>query len=322
MGSDSSHSTAKALRWALISIASGAAMAVSAVAGAWMQSHLDDRNGLASGDQAVFAEQARRDANYIRENISVLATKVGDIQAKLIAIDGLGRRVADSAGVSYIEPEIHAGLEQSVVDSNSQTDDAWLQDYTAEALGRELDILERELAAGTERLHLLDVALTRRTGVKESLPSVQPVDLPYQSSSYGWRRHPITGRHTMHEGLDFAAPRGTPIRAASGGVVTEARYVPGYGKMVEINHGNGLVTRYAHASSISVKLGELVARGQQVARVGSTGRSTGAHLHFEVRVAGHPLDPTLFLDDAQPVSDETAEAAASDVAVVKASGAD
>jgi len=82
--------------------------------------------------------------------------------------------------------------------------------------------------------------------------------------------------------------------------VTEARYVPGYGKMVEINHGNGMVTRYAHASSISVKLGALVSKGQQIARVGSTGRATGAHLHFEVRVAGHPLDPILFLEDVLP----------------------
>src|SRR5690606_17041976 len=94
----------------------------------------------------------------------------------------------------------------------------------------------------------------------------------------------------------------------------EARYVPGYGKMVEINHGNGLVTRYAHASSISVKLGELVTKGQQIARVGSTGRSTGAHLHFEVRIAGHPLDPTLFLDGGQPPADELAEAPTTAVA--------
>lgn len=114
----------------------------------------------------------------------------------------------------------------------------------------------------------------------------------------------------MHEGLDFAAPRGTPILAASGGVVTEARYVPGYGKMVEINHGNGVVTRYAHASSISVKLGELVTKGQQIARVGSTGRSTGNHLHYEVRVAGYPLDPTLFLENDWADTAELTELAA------------
>src|SRR3546814_6252017 len=99
----------------------------------------------------------------------------------------------------------------------------------------------------------------------------------------------------MHEGLELAAPKGTPTHAASGGVVTEARYVPGYGKLVEVSHGNGLITRYAHASSINVKVGDLVEKGQLLARVGSSGRSTGPHLHFEVRMAGHPLDPTLFL---------------------------
>ena len=99
----------------------------------------------------------------------------------------------------------------------------------------------------------------------------------------------------MHEGLDFAAPSGTPILAASGGVVLEAKWAPGFGNMVEIDHGDGLITRYAHASSLLVKQGDLVERGQQVARVGSSGRSTGPHLHFEVRLAGQPLDPRLFL---------------------------
>lgn len=300
MGIESTHSTAKALRLALLSIAAGAAMAASAVAGAWMQSQFDGAPREAAIEQGTLAEQARRDADYIRENVAVLAAKVGEMQAKLITIDALGRRVAEASGVSYTDPEVHAGLEQVSAGEGTATEAARFGMVTAETLGRELDLMEEALAAGGEKLRLLDTVLTRRTGMKETLPSVRPVDEAYESSSYGWRRHPITGRHTMHEGLDFPAPRGTPILAASGGVVTEARYVPGYGKMVEINHGNGLVSRYAHASSISVKLGELVAKGQQIARVGSTGRSTGAHLHFEVRVAGHPLDPTLFLEEARP----------------------
>lgn len=312
MGSNSKYFTAKALRLALIPIAAGAAMAVSAVAGAWMQSQFDSSRHTALPQQALLDEQAQRSTDYIRENIGVLAAKVGDMQARIIAVDGLGRRVAEAAGVSYTDPEIHAGLEQSFVDADTGADTALAQALTAESLGRELDLMARELAAGAERLRLLDAVLTQRTGMKETLPSLSPVDHPYQSSSYGWRRHPITGRHAMHEGLDFAAPRGAPILAASGGIVTEARYVPGYGKMVEINHGNGMVTRYAHASSISVKLGELVAKGQQIARVGSTGRSTGAHLHYEVRVAGHPLDPVLFMDEGQPDSVLTAGLAAAD----------
>lgn len=310
MGSNIFHSTAKTLRLSLICIASGAAMAVSAVAGAWMQSQSAGGREAGALQGGLSTAQSLQQADYIRENVGVLAAKLGDMQARLIAIEGLGRRVAGAAGVSYIEPEIQAGLEQSLMDMEAAGEQALLQDWTAESLGRELDLMERELAAGAERLGMLDTVLTQRTGMKESLPSVNPVDQPYVSSSYGWRRHPVTGRHTLHEGLDFAAPRGTPILAASGGVVTEARYVPGYGKMVEINHGNGLVTRYAHASSISVQLGELVAKGQQIARVGSTGRSTGNHLHYEVRVAGHPLDPTLFLENGGPDASEITEVAA------------
>lgn len=311
MSSNTSHSTAKALKLGLICIASGVAMAVSAVAGAWMQSQFDGGQQASALRSGVVTEQSLQQADYIRENVGVLAAKLGDIQARLIAIEGLGRRLAGAAGVSYIEPEIQAGLEQSIIDMEAASEQAsWQQDWSAESLGRELDLLERRLAAGGERLGMLDTVLTQRAGLKESLPSLNPVDQPYVSSSFGWRRHPVTGRHAMHEGLDFAAPRGTPILAASGGVVTEARYVPGYGKMVEINHGNGVVTRYAHASSISVKLGELVTKGQQIARVGSTGRSTGNHLHYEVRVAGYPLDPTLFLENDWADTAELTELAA------------
>ena len=127
------------------------------------------------------------------------------------------------------------------------------------------------------------------------------------ASSFGWRRHPISGRHALHEGLDFPAPKGTPIYAASGGVVSEARYMTGYGKLVEINHGNGMSTRYAHASSIVVKLGDVVEKGQLIARVGSTGQSTGSHLHFEVRMAGHALDPKLFLPAREYVEQQVAQ---------------
>src|SRR5690606_8486345 len=150
--------------------------------------------------------------------------------------------------------------------------------------------------------------LTQRAGVEASLPNYMPVDYPFASSSFGWRRHPVSGRHLMHEGMDFPAPVGTPIYAASGGIVTVARSRSGYGRMVEISHGNGLITRYAHASKLKVKEGDLVEKGQLIALVGSSGRSTGPHLHFEVRMAGHPLDPTLFLSAPEPSSTMVAQA--------------
>lgn len=285
----------------VVAAVAGIAMAASAAAGAWVQSYLGQRPVLSTGQERLIAEQSSLDSLYIRENVSVLASKVGQLQAELIAMGGLSKRVADAAGVSFTDPEVHASLQEAsapaVMDDVGENAAA---SWSAEGLGRQLDALSQQLTEQKDWFGMLDLVLTRRTGIEAGLPTFMPVDYPYLSSSFGWRRNPVTGRHSMHEGLDFAAPRGAPIHAASGGVVTEARYVTGYGKLVEINHGNGMITRYAHASSITVKLGDLVEKGQVVARVGSTGRSTGAHLHFEVRMAGHPLDPTLFLDKSTP----------------------
>ena len=130
---------------------------------------------------------------------------------------------------------------------------------------------------------------------KNTLPSSTPVNASYNSSSYGWRIDPFTGRTAFHEGLDFTAEIGTPIYASADGIVTAAEQTPDYGKIVKIDHGSGLETRYAHASQLLVKVGERVNKGQVIARVGSTGRSTGAHLHFEVRLNGAALDPRKYL---------------------------
>lgn len=292
-------SNAKGMRVAVVALIAVAAMGVSAAAGAWVQSHFSQRPALSPDQERVLAEQATRDSAYLRENVNLLAAKVGDLQAKLIAMGGLSKRVADAAGVSYTDPEIHASLEQvsaPVMDYITTEPGAT---WTAESVGRQVDALAHQISEQKDWFGMLDMVLTKRIGVEAGLPTFTPVNYPYLSSSFGWRRNPVTGRHAMHEGLDFAAPKGTPIHASSGGVVTEARYRPGYGKLVEISHGNGLVTRYAHASSIKVKTGDLVEKGQLIARVGSTGRSTGSHLHFEVRMAGHPLDPTLFLAPQQ-----------------------
>ncbi len=295
-------SNARGIRWALLAGIAAVAMGASAAAGAWVQSQLDKKPVLSAEQEHAIAELAARDSEYVRQNVNLLASKVGDLQARLIAMDGLSKRVAQAAGVSYTDPEVHASLEQGAAPVMDYITTEYGAAWSAEGLGRQLDSLAQRLADQKDWLAMLDLVLTKRLGAEEALPTYMPVNYPYLSSSFGWRRNPVTGRHTMHEGLDFAAPRGTPIHAASGGVVTEARYVPGYGKLVELNHGNGLITRYAHASSLAVKTGDLVEKGQMIARVGSTGRSTGSHLHFEVRMAGHALDPTLFL--AKPQSEE------------------
>jgi murein DD-endopeptidase MepM/ murein hydrolase activator NlpD len=126
------------------------------------------------------------------------------------------------------------------------------------------------------------------------MPSSAPVEGPV-GSGFGFRSDPFTGRTALHTGLDFPAEVGTPIVAAAGGVVLSAGPHPQYGQMVEVDHGNGLVTRYAHTSKMLVKQGDFIRRGQKIAEVGNTGRSTGPHLHFEVLVEGVQQNPAKFL---------------------------
>lgn len=284
-----------------------ALLATAALIGATVQRYLTPVAPAAySVDWAAYAHdtQPGREVAFLRENVGMLAAKVGELQAKLVGIDSLGRRVAQVAGVAYTDPELAAELDAPAQAEHVMDDlftDRQPPGYeSAEELGRRLDELQMRLAQQTDNLRMLDVALTRRSADQARLPSGAPIaDYPYLSSSYGWRRNPVTHRYAMHEGLDFSAPSGTPILAASGGVVLEASYLAGYGNTVEIDHGDGLITRYAHASKLLVKPGDVVARGQEIARVGSTGRSTGPHLHFEVRLAGQPLDPRLFLQSPE-----------------------
>ena len=130
---------------------------------------------------------------------------------------------------------------------------------------------------------------------KKLLPSVLPIEGSWYSSNYGWRIDPISGVRAFHEGMDFMAETGTPVRGAAGGMVVYSDLHSQYGNMVEIDHGNGLVSRYAHLSKRLVKNGDVVMSGSTIGAVGTTGRSTGPHLHFEVRQNGAPLNPVQFL---------------------------
>jgi murein DD-endopeptidase MepM/ murein hydrolase activator NlpD len=267
----------------------------SAGAGAWLQAYFSKPDTLMTVDAASLTyDRAVQDSGLLRANLHQLSAKMGELQARVIEMDTVSKRVAQAAGVATATDE-GAGTDDIGLVLDEPAGFALPYD-SAETLGRELDLLEQRLAMQRNNFAMLDLVMTQRAGQEASLPTYAPVNVPYLSSSFGWRRHPISGRRSMHEGLDFSAPQGTPIHAASGGVVAVASYQSGYGKTIEIEHGNGLMTRYAHASTIEVKVGDLVEKGQLIGHVGSTGRSTGPHLHFEVRMAGHPLDPRLFLD--------------------------
>ena len=158
-----------------------------------------------------------------------------------------------------------------------------------------LDALSHDLDHRADFLNVVETTLMDFKVRSRLLPTTQPVNVPFNSSTFGWRLDPFTGQNAFHEGIDFPAPVGTHIMAAAGGVVITAEYHPQFGNMLEIDHGNDLVTRYAHCSRILTKVGDIVKRGQYVAEIGTTGRSTGAHLHFEVLLKGRPQNPNKFL---------------------------
>jgi murein DD-endopeptidase MepM/ murein hydrolase activator NlpD len=232
-----------------------------------------------------------------------LATKVGELQATVARLDGLGQRVAKVAGL----PDHDVTIVPEAPEATVVLDDLWVPASQSRAvpfsqLEGELNWLQKSLSRQGDYLSMLDLAVTQQAATAARLPTAMPIEsYPYLSSSYGWRRNPFNGQMSMHEGLDFSAPHGTPIRSAAGGVVRTVTVHQGYGNMVEIDHGEGLMTRYAHAKVVLVKEGEVVTRGQLIARVGSTGLSTGPHLHFEVRKDDRPLDPRAFLA-GQPIA--------------------
>jgi murein DD-endopeptidase MepM/ murein hydrolase activator NlpD len=158
-----------------------------------------------------------------------------------------------------------------------------------------LDNLVAKIDAREMQYNQMEAIMLKQTVLKLTLPTLYPVDVPYRSSSYGWRHDPILGIRAFHNGLDFSAAQGEPIRATADGRVKTVGRGPDYGKYVVIDHGDRLETRYAHASKILVSEGDLVQREDVIALVGNTGRSTGPHLHYEIRYKNRSLDPRQYL---------------------------
>lgn len=167
----------------------------------------------------------------------------------------------------------------------------------ATAADGSLDPSFKRLGLSLARMDALESGLA-------SIPQVQPAHVAYVSSSYGYRSDPFTGGAAFHAGLDFPGPMGSPIYAAAKGKVTFVGQRQGYGNCIEISHGNGLMTRYGHLSGFGVRVGQDVDGGTRIAAMGSTGRSTGPHLHFEVRVNNRPMNPRPFLEAARNVQQE------------------
>ena len=234
----------------------------------------------------VVKDEFEQRDRYLRENLDLMARRLGEMQAKLTQLESLGERVSGLAGVK--PPEVKALTGQGGIEIKGHS-------LTLDEVQVAMDDLERLTHQRTDLLTVLESRLFERKMRSMMVPTQKPVLEGDLGSAFGWRLDPFSGRSALHTGLDFSAALGTPILAAAGGVVVSQEFHPEYGNMLEIDHGNELVTRYAHASKTMVKKGDLVKRGQKVAEVGTSGRSTGAHLHFEVLVQGIPQDPQKFL---------------------------
>jgi murein DD-endopeptidase MepM/ murein hydrolase activator NlpD len=241
-------------------------------------------------------QEALKTQQMVHGHLNAMALRLGELQAQMLRLDGLGEHLARVAGLKPHElPSLQSGNipgrggAESSLPSRSLSVNEFSELLTK--LGRQLDVR-------SDQLGVLEALLVADSANRKFMPTLAPILDGWFSSNFGYRIDPFTGLHTYHEGVDFPAESGTPIVAAASGKVIEAGVHQQYGKILAIDHGNGLVSRYAHASEVIVNEGDFVVRGQRVATVGSTGRSTGPHLHFEVRMNGVPQNPVRFLRSA------------------------
>lgn len=250
------------------------------------------------GMKALLPPQIRSSIISSQVHLDAYAKELGELQARMMRLDAQNQRLAKLAGEN----------EQKIINNPNLKPMGGLQmDGRGGPLVQSHAMSESELksaiAALTEAvdarddyMSTIEAKILQKSVLKDMLPNSSPVDAAFNSSSYGWRIDPFNGSKAFHEGLDFTANSGTAIRAAADGIVSTAERTPDYGNIVKIDHGSGLETRYAHASKLLVKPGERVVKGQVVAQVGSTGRSTGPHLHYEIRLNGNALDPRKYLN--------------------------
>ncbi|HEX4895287.1 MAG TPA: M23 family metallopeptidase [Solimonas sp.] len=241
-------------------------------------------------DQRAALVQARSEAE---QNAAALARRLAQLQAHVMRLDAAGQRLTEIAGVqqgefNFSQPPPMGGPEP-----------AYGSATTLDPVLASLQNFERQLSDRERQFRVLEDLLLASRLQKEVRPSGWPVESGWISSLFGVRTDPFTGRLTHHLGIDFAGRINSEVLSVAAGIITVAGDRDGYGNLIEINHGNGYVTRYGHNSSLLVKVGQRVNKGQAVARMGSSGRSTGPHVHFEVLFNGNLVDPEQYIQAAR-----------------------
>jgi murein DD-endopeptidase MepM/ murein hydrolase activator NlpD len=250
-----------------------------------------DQLGSWSADllrQKAQIEDVRR---VLQEKVNALAMRVGQMNANVIRLDALGKRLTRMANIK--DGEFDFGNPPAL--GGADTADG--QPAQIPNLTTMVDDLQSQLSSREQQLGVLENLILTRELNKQVYPEGRPVAEGFISSYFGRRADPFTGYAAVHKGLDFASPEGTKVSAVAAGLVTFAGERSGFGEMVEINHGNGMATRYCHNEKLLVKQGDMVRKGQDVSLIGSTGHSTGPHLHFEVLKDGVQVDPLRFIGE-------------------------
>lgn len=244
---------------------------------------------LAQQRQAIATTRA-----VLGEQLGALATRVGQMHARLMRLDALGKRLTEAADLDRGEFDFDTApaLGGPEADVAASPDGAGPNLPGMDAM---LDSLSATIDDRSRQLGVLETLILSRELARQIVPGGRPVESGYISSRFGTRPDPFTGKNAYHAGIDFAGAPGTRVLVVADGVVSFAGRDRNYGKLVEITHGNGYVTRYAHNSTLLVEPGQTVRRGDALALMGSTGRSTGPHLHFEVLREGRHVNPMSFV---------------------------
>jgi len=250
--------------------------------------YMSDWQDVVGGQQAEIAE-ARQNA---QADIDALTLRIGQMQAQMLRLNALGGRLVSQSDLDKGEFDFDAVPAMGGPEDAINRQSVPLADFLSM-----LERLETEMQDREQKLSVLESLLMSRSLSERVMPSGRPVEDGWLSSSYGKRNDPFTGKQDFHKGLDFAGKKGSEVIAVGDGVVSWAGNKSGYGKLVEINHGNGYTTRYGHNQSHMVKVGDTVKKGQQIALMGSTGRSTGPHVHFEVLRNGKSVNPSSFIGE-------------------------
>ncbi len=275
-----------------------ALMAILLAVGYWM--------GVRFGHKSIVAQwkgDIENQQNQLQEvklesdaNLEALTQKIAFFQAHINRLDALGNKLLNMADLDDLEIDFTQSPGFGGPDSFG--DDA-NQDVLA-SMEQTLSTIASELQSQENKLHTLDVLLTSRNLREEVYPTGRPIEKGWISSHFGKRADPFTGKQEFHRGVDFAGKYYSNVIAVAGGVVTEADDREGFGNLVEIDHGNGYITRYGHNEKMTVEIGQTVKKGQVIAKMGSTGRSTGPHVHFEVLKNGARVDPMKFIRSSEP----------------------